>query len=241
MWNMAWHHLPFSKFEKNVSVLHHICYSGLALFDKISREADFYSIAAEHVLAWCSFFSLFTCVTLCCWPIPLPLFATLSPPQSPLFFLSTLSLFHLHHLLCVVHLKPPSVLLFLPLSLSLNQSVIVSLCFPHLLLSPICSLLLFFSNTFVPFLQHLLLSTFTAALSVFALHLSQPNHLPPLPLHPFFLPSPLPAPFLCPHFSSLSFLSPSFISTPSLLFILFLFLFSHPTARQMDECLVGDI
>lgn len=87
MWNMAWHHLPFSKFEKNVSVLHHICYSGLALFDKISREADFYSIAAEHVLAWCSFFSLFTCVTLCCWPIPLPLFATLSPPQSPLFFL----------------------------------------------------------------------------------------------------------------------------------------------------------
>lgn len=162
-------------------------------------------------------------------------------PQSPLFFLSTLSLFHLHHLLCVVHLKPPSVLLFLPLSLSLNQSVIVSLCFPHLLLSPICSLLLFFSNTFVPFLQHLLLSTFTAALSVFALHLSQPNHLPPLPLHPFFLPSPLPAPFLCPHFSSLSFLSPSFISTPSLLFILFLFLFSHPTARQMDGCLVGDI
>lgn len=32
MWHMAWHHLPFSKFEKNVSVLHHICYSGLALF-----------------------------------------------------------------------------------------------------------------------------------------------------------------------------------------------------------------
>lgn len=124
MWNMAWHHLPFSKFEKNVSVLHHICYSGLALFDKISREADFYSIAAEHVLAWCSFFSLFTCVTLCCWPIPLPLFATLSPLSRP-YFSSQLCLFSTFIISFVSSTwsLPQSSFSFLCHSLSINLSL----------------------------------------------------------------------------------------------------------------------
>lgn len=148
---------------------------------------------------------------------------TVYPPQSFLLLLSSLTLslpLHLSSLsLCHCLLPFPS-----PLSV---------FYFAHNVSFPPPP----FQPPFVSYITPLSISLHLLYLSIFLPFIFSTNHLPPL--HPSFVPSP----FLCPHFSSLPSLSlhPPLGPPPILSFFSSFSFFSHPTTRQMDERLVGDI